>query len=158
LAVVDAGVVHQPVDGAAAGHRLRDGLAACPLVGHFQLEEAETRLQGTQLLLERGIQRLSIQHHRHRRFASQLPADGGADAGASAGDDDDLVLQMQIHRLLTPRGPGAPARRQSTWNTHSIEAQCSPGARLGNGRWQGLQKVHQRRVSGSAAIAAMSAS
>lgn len=47
---------------------------------------------------------------------------------------------------------------QSTWNTSSMSAHHSPSLRVSSGFWHGIHTSHQRWVSGSAAILAMSAS
>lgn len=61
---------------------------------------------------------------------------------------------------LTVRPLACTAGRtdQSRWKTSSATAHHSPSARVSSGCWQGMQTAHQRCVSGSAAILAMSAS
>jgi hypothetical protein len=106
--VVDACVVHQSMQLAELGQRGLHGRLARGGVGQFDLEEARTRLRFAKLPFESGLQRSACEDHWNRAFRRELQADRTTDAGTAAGDDHDLVGQVQVHGVgsaaaLSPR-------------------------------------------------------
>lgn len=131
------------------------------------------------------ISRISRDNVKFVNTYNEIDQTGNAICGGDNGKDKDVIIPRErtflthLHELDgsgnsgfaalhggggerrdsvdAPAAAGAADRRQSMWNTGSIIAQCSPSARLASGTWHGLQNVHQRCVSGSAAMCAMSA-
>ena len=96
-AIVDPGVVDQPVDAPEALQHAGDGCAAGVFVAQFDLHEQAARTALVQLLRQIIGQRAVAENHRDRAFVGQPQRDGRANPRAAAGDDKHLVLQMQIH-------------------------------------------------------------
>jgi len=96
-AIVDSGIVDQAVQAGEFGQGSADRVGARGLVAQIQFEIARLRLQRRQTAPELGSRRVAIENYRDRSLLGQQQADGPSDAARAAGDDDDMILEFQIH-------------------------------------------------------------